>query len=465
MQKESEQVSELSTELLGRYKKAAVDSYREADKRGDVAKTNKRFKGTITATNKQFANDLKKRASKQNEEVELDEAIPKSTSIALVHTASKKIVAKGDKNQMMKKMKELNSKEKGSHHLGATYRGKVGDTFGEEVEQVSEKFSDAQIAALRTAYSKISGIDPESHSYQKLLTMLDDMDKATLTKVANGNIKFVSGLARNRLNRMKNENTSMSIKFTEFRSRLDEATSVTDYNPKSQGSTRKELLTKYAKTKDPKHAEAARRSGATQRELQAARMEEVEQIDEAPYMGKGNHKPGWMLRADPELARKFKEIEDRKKRMNSMMKKYGGKTGDEIAKMKKEEAEQIDEVIGNTTGYSDSGPRNKADERKFHQMRNVVTKGPRKGKITKFVQNKLKDRLKTKTHMDEEIEQIDERNKENAEKRKTMDASRGARFKAKGYSSPAAEPQHKGPQAHNKMIGRAIRRMSREVPK
>lgn len=149
MKEEVEQVSELSTELLARYKTAAVDSYREADKRGDLAKTRKRFKGTITATNKQFANDLKKHASKQNEgkeasklpphlqklikdknldkvfmktvppkhtvkdvtpkgygpteEVELDEAIPKSTSIALVHTASKKIVAKGNKNQMIKK--------------------------------------------------------------------------------------------------------------------------------------------------------------------------------------------------------------------------------------------------------------------------------------------------------------------------------------------------------------------------
>jgi hypothetical protein len=174
--------------------------------------------------------------------------------------------------------------------------------------------------------------------------------------------------------------------------------------------------------------------------------EEVE-LDEAPYMGKGNHKPGWMLRADPELARKFKEIEDRKKRM----KKNVGKTDDEIAKMKKEEAspmikppsnrfdnkkdafahakknggkvyrheyvnprsgmksttfsvkeevEQVDEVIGNTTGYSDSGPRNKADERKFHQMRNVVTKGPRTGKITRSAQNRLKARLKDKTYMD-----------------------------------------------------------------
>ena len=47
-----------------------------------------------------------------------------------------------------------------------------------------------------------------------------------------------------------------------------ESTSVTDYNPKSQGGTRKELLAKYHKTKDPKDAEAARKAGATQKELQ-----------------------------------------------------------------------------------------------------------------------------------------------------------------------------------------------------
>ena len=68
------------------------------------------------------------------EEEELDEAIPKSTGYALVHSSSKKIIAKGNKKEMMKKMKGLNAKEKGSHHLGMTYRGKVGDIFGEEVE-------------------------------------------------------------------------------------------------------------------------------------------------------------------------------------------------------------------------------------------------------------------------------------------------------------------------------------------
>ena len=77
----------------------------------------------------------------------------------------------------------------------------------------------------------------------------------------------------------------------------DEA--VTDYSPKSQGGTRKELLAKFAETGDSKHAEAARKAGASHEELKKAQMtamkrgvgkkgsnyllsknEEVEQTDE-----------------------------------------------------------------------------------------------------------------------------------------------------------------------------------------
>jgi hypothetical protein len=53
-------------------------------------------------------------------------------------------------------------------------------------------------------------------------------------------------------------------------------TSVTDFEGKGQkdlGGTRKELLAKYAKTKDAKDAEKARKAGATQKELQAALKE------------------------------------------------------------------------------------------------------------------------------------------------------------------------------------------------
>lgn len=69
------------------------------------------------------------------------------------------------------------------------------------------------------------------------------------------------------------------------------------------------------------------------------RKEEIEhedsKLDEASYEGKGNHRPGWMLRADPELAKKFKEKTDAAK----LRQKYMGKTSDEIAKMKKEDVE------------------------------------------------------------------------------------------------------------------------------
>jgi hypothetical protein len=56
----------------------------------------------------------------------------------------------------------------------------------------------------------------------------------------------------------------------------------------------------------------------------------------------------------------------------------------------------------------------------------------------------------------EEADQIEERNKENAMKRKVMDASRGAKFKLNN-PVPDAEPEHKTAQAHNKAIGRALR--------
>jgi len=63
---------------------------------------------------------------------------------------------------------------------------------------------------------------------------------------------------------------------------LEETTGVTDYNPKSQGGTRAELLRKYANTKKPKDAEAARRAGASQSELKAA-ADSTEEIHEGEH--------------------------------------------------------------------------------------------------------------------------------------------------------------------------------------
>jgi hypothetical protein len=60
MNEETEQLEELSSDLLGRYKKAAGQQASEADKAGDVKKGDKRFSGIVKATKKQFDNDMKK---------------------------------------------------------------------------------------------------------------------------------------------------------------------------------------------------------------------------------------------------------------------------------------------------------------------------------------------------------------------------------------------------------------------
>ena len=67
-----------------------------------------------------------------------------------------------------------------------------------------------------------------------------------------------------------------------------------------------------------------------------------------------------------------------------------------------------------------------------------------------------------KVPANEEVEEIDERNKENALRRKVMDASRGARYKLDN-KVPDREPQHKTAQAHNKAIGRALRSEESEL--
>ena len=58
------QINELSNEKLGQYKTAASKSASAADKAGDFETGNKRFKGIVKATNKQFNNDLKKNSGK-----------------------------------------------------------------------------------------------------------------------------------------------------------------------------------------------------------------------------------------------------------------------------------------------------------------------------------------------------------------------------------------------------------------
>jgi hypothetical protein len=58
---------------------------------------------------------------------------------------------------------------------------------------------------------------------------------------------------------------------------------------------------------------------------------------------------------------------------------------------------------------------------------------------------------------EEELDEKSDQAKQNKTMKNTMDASRGARYKAAGNPVPDADPKHKTGQQHNKAIGRALR--------
>lgn len=95
-------------------------------------------------------------------------------------------------------------------------------------------------------------------------------------------------------------------------------------------------------------------------------VEEVEQIDEADleegYEGKSNHKPGWMLKADPELAKKLKDKTD-------LAKKRQATYGDPAAGKSVKEA--LDPVGKEDADIDNDGDSDKTDVY-LHRKRKAI---------------------------------------------------------------------------------------------
>jgi len=73
------------------------------------------------------------------------------------------------------------------------------------VESVDEAqaFSAEQIEQLRAQYAQIGTVDPTSPTYAKMIALLDRMSQAQLKQLSLAKIKFLSGLARNRIVRAR----------------------------------------------------------------------------------------------------------------------------------------------------------------------------------------------------------------------------------------------------------------------
>jgi len=236
--------------------------------------------------------------------------------------------------------------------------------------------------------------------------------------------------------------------------------------------------------------------------------------------GTGSLKPGWMLKKDPELAKKLKDQQDRKKFV----------AGEPTKKEVKEDMEESHAPVAPVPDkkYIKGTPEHKAykatkkpingmptnnvkeamsnDDKSSIALRALVAKKNLKqadGKVKSIdFLKKMKDRVaagnnmkeetmpqsfkgfltslteltdKQKKHIDKnkngkidahdfkllqkEEDQIEEKSdqaKQNKTMKNMMDASRGAKFKLNN-PVPDAEPEHKTAQAHNKAIGRALR--------
>ncbi len=97
--------------------------------------------------------------------------------------------------------------------------------------------------------------------------------------------------------------------------------------------------------------------------------EEVEQIDEAPYMGKGNHKPGWMLRADPKLAKAFKDAQERIEQRRARQAKWAGVSIPSKSDKMEEETSHIAERLIGRQRDIDVNENGKIDAHDFKLLR------------------------------------------------------------------------------------------------
>jgi hypothetical protein len=88
---EENQITELTTDLLARYKTAASASAKASDEAGNYKKGDKRFSGINKATRKQFDNDLKKHGQYKESDASWTAAMEKQKENRLTTNDKKKL--------------------------------------------------------------------------------------------------------------------------------------------------------------------------------------------------------------------------------------------------------------------------------------------------------------------------------------------------------------------------------------
>lgn len=75
----------------------------------------------------------------------------------------------------------------------------IGLRAGASFATLTDTFTPAHIETLRNEWSKIQSVDPCGDAYPKLCKVLDGLTQKLLIQLSKADIRFVSGLARNRI--------------------------------------------------------------------------------------------------------------------------------------------------------------------------------------------------------------------------------------------------------------------------
>jgi len=161
--KTNEFLTELSNDKLAKYKTAAAADASKADKEGDFKKGDKRFKGIVKATNKQFANDTKKvQESKHdilNESLLMEDPIYRQFKAIGKYIAERKL-SKQEISQIFADVETgMTNKDTGANR---TMIGRGKDITGKAVTSVKDAVSgvlnsiqsSAPVAAVDVAYDQ-----------------------------------------------------------------------------------------------------------------------------------------------------------------------------------------------------------------------------------------------------------------------------------------------------------------------
>jgi len=132
----------------------------------------------------------------------------------------------------------VDKSNQGTYFFLAKYS--VNESVQEDEFELSEGNMDKLVKQLRSAYDKIDTIDPSQPTYDKLIKLLDSLNKEQLKVLVNAKIKFISKLAFTRLNRAMSGNRNAPLpKHTRLGEQMSDKDMVDAVNKMSKDELKK----------------------------------------------------------------------------------------------------------------------------------------------------------------------------------------------------------------------------------